>query len=421
MALPTLPEQPIIDPAGDYSRAQSFAILQANYEYAGNMAIWASNVLGSANDAIEQALSSDTVGPELTNLLSLLSDVPALNLSGITAYVAPDAPTYTAVPGYVAPTQGALTAIPDIPDVVVPDAPSSTLTYTNASFTDDLITALKSRLLADIAGVEAAEAAMFARHEGRVTAERAKAYTELTTLYSSAGWEQPPGALQAKQTEVNNETSKRLTDVSADIMMAAVKESLQGALQAVDLLARVHDSKQVRDFEKAKAEVQFSIEGFKATIEGLLGEIQISKTKVDAVVAANDGTIKAFLGQIEGQTAPMKAIADSNKAQAEAYKAAVDGAGAAVNASAIPEELKLKAMGVQGDIAGKAASLSVEAAVREVTLRVEAMRGLAQAAQQVIASAMGTMSTSSSFGWSGSASTSYDGDITDKIGAGIYD
>ncbi len=421
MTLPVLPEQPQIDPAGDYSRAQSFAILQANYEYAGNMAIWASNVLGSANDAIEQALSSDTVGPELTNLLSLLGDVPALNLSGITAYVAPDAPTYTAVPGYVAPTQGALTAIPDIPDVVVPDAPSSTLTYTNASFTDDLITALKSRLLADIAGVEAAEAAMFARHEGRVTAERAKAYTELTTLYSSAGWEQPPGALQAKQTEANNETSKRLTDVSADIMMAAVKESLQGALQAVDLLARVHDSKQVRDFEKAKAEVQFSIEGFKATIEGLLGEIQISKTKVDAVVAANDGTIKAFLGQIEGQTAPMKAIADSNKAQAEAYKAAVDGAGAAVNASAIPEELKLKAMGVQGDIAGKAASLSVEAAVREVTLRVEAMRGLAQAAQQVIASAMGTMSTSSSFGWSGSATTSYDGDITDKISAGIYD
>lgn len=418
MPLPELPVQPEIDPAGNYARAQSFAILQANYEYAGNMAIWAASVLDNATTEIKNALNDDAVSPSLQNLLSLLGSVPTLNLDGIAAYVNPTAPTYTAIPGYVAPTLGTITAIPAVPDVVVPDAPTATLSYTNVGFTDELITALKARLLADIAGVEAAEAAMFARHEGRVTAERAKAYTEITTQFSAGGWDMPPGALLAKQTEMNNETSKRLTDVSADIMMTAVKESLQGALQTVELLGRVHDSEQMRDFEKAKAEIQFAIEGFKATIDGLLGEIQISKTKVDAVVAANDGTIKTFLGQIEGQTAPMKAIADSNKAQADAYKAAVDGAGAAVSASAIPEELKLKAMGVQGDIAGKAASLQLEASVRELAMRLETMKGLSQAAQQVIASAMNTMSTSSSFGWSASAGTSYDGDITEKLAAG---
>jgi hypothetical protein len=221
----------------------------------------------------------------------------------------------------------------------------------------------------------------------------------------------PPGALLAKQTEMNNESSKRLTDASADIMMTAVKESLTGALQLVDTLGRLNDDNVMRDFESAKAKAQLEIDAFKTTIDGLLGVVQLSKTRVDAVVSANDGTVKAYLGQIEGQTAPMKAISESNQAQAQAYSAAVQGAGAAIDASSKPEELKLKAISVQGDIAGRAASLQIESSMREVTQQVETLRGLSQAAMQMIASAMNSVSSSVGFGFSGGATTSYKGNV----------
>lgn len=411
MSLPNLPSQPQIDPAGDYARAQSFAVLKANFENAGNMAVWATQALNAVNSDIQAALKNDTISPAMQDLLDLLSAVPALDFSQITSYVAPPAPTYTAIPTYTAPTMGTLLDIPAVHDITIPDAPDATVDYTNSSFTDSLLTALKSRLEADMAGVTAAEAAMFARHTGRVTSENSRAYTQITTQMSSGGWDMPSGALLAKQTELNTEGGKRLTDASADIMMTAVKESLQGAIQVVDLVSRVSDSKEMRDFEKAKADVQFAIEGFKATIEGILGTAQVDKTKVEAVTAANDGVIKSFLGEIEGQTAPMKAIADSNQAIASGYKAAVEGAGAAVSSSAIKEELKLKAISTEGEIAGKAAGLSVEAAKAELAMKIEAMRGVAQGLLQVIASSQNTLSTSTSFGWSAGASTGYDGDI----------
>ena len=414
MPLPTLPEQPVPDPSGDYARSQAWAMLNARYAEAGNYAVWATNVLQAMTDEIKLLSNTDTVGPELQNLLNLLSSVPAFDFGSIAAYVAPTAPTYTDIPGYTAPTLGAITAVPTVPDLAIPDAPDPSISFSNTAFTDTLVTALRQRLEADIAGVSAAEADMFARHTGRVTAERAAAYTEITTQFSARGFDMPPGALLAKQTEMNNETSKRLTDASADIMMTAVKESLASAMQLVDLLGRLNDSHVLRDFESSKASAQLALDAFKTTVEGLLGSANLSKTKIEAVVAANEGTIKTFLGEIEGQTAPMKAIADANQAKASAYRAAVDGASASVEASATPERLKLQAIGVQGDIAGKAAALQIEASMREVAQQVETLKGLSQAAMQMIASAMNSVSSSTSFGFSGSAGTSYDGNITEK-------
>jgi hypothetical protein len=406
-----MPNQPEVDPSGDYARAQAWAMLQARYAEAGNYAVWATQVLQAMTDEIKLLNSSDTVGPNLENMLKLLSSVPALDFSKIAAYVPPTAPTYTAIPAYNAPTMGTLLAIPTVPDPELPPTPNPSIVFDNTQFTEELVTSLRSRLKADIEGVTAAEAAMFARHTGRVTAERAAAYTEITTQFSARGYDMPPGALLAKQTEMNNESSKRLTDASADIMMTAVKESLTGALQLVDTLGRLNDDNVMRDFESAKAKAQLEIDAFKTTIDGLLGVVQLSKTRVDAVVSANDGTVKAYLGQIEGQTAPMKAISESNQAQAQAYSAAVQGAGAAIDASSKPEELKLKAISVQGDIAGRAASLQIESSMREVTQQVETLRGLSQAAMQMIASAMNSVSSSVGFGFSGGATTSYKGNV----------
>lgn len=411
MQLPTLPPMPTADPVGDYARAQSWAVLNANRENAANMSLWAVDVMNAINTTIEAAIADSGVSVD-TALSDLLTVLNSFTPAAYT-YTDPTAPTYLTAPGYTAPTMGALTTtLPTIHEITVPSVPSVAVDYTNSAFTDSLLTSLKARLEADIAGVTAAETAMFARHEGRVSAERAKAYTEITTQFSSGGWDMPPGALLAKRTEMNNETSKRLTDVSADIMMTAVKESLQSALQTVELISRLHDSDQMRDFEKAKAEVQMAIEGFKATVDGLIGQAQVDKTSVDATIALNDGVIKTYLGEIEAQIAPIKATADTNQSLASGYRAAVDAATANLTAQTLPDEMKLKALSLQSDVASKAAVLAVEAAGKELALKVETMRGSIQGALQVIASAQNTMSTSTSFGWSAGSSTGYDGDIT---------
>lgn len=415
MALPTLPDHEDLDPSGDYARAQAWSMLEAQYNNAGNYAQWAHNTLDYLATQMSTVTSEDIVGPELQGLLDMLGTVPAMDFNTVD-YNAPAAPTYTAIPSYTAPTLGTIQAIPDIDPITIPDAPSSAISFTNTAFSDSLVTAMKAQIESDL-GTDG-EAAMFQRHEARVAAERAKAYTEITTQFSARGFDMPPGALLAKQTEMNNESGKRLTDVSADIMNQKSQLAMSTGAQIADLLGRLHDSKIMRDFEAAKTTVQLAFEGFKATVEGLLGKANIDKAIVDATVASNEGTVKVFLGQIEGQTAPMKAIADSNQAQASAYGAAVQGASASVQASALPEELKLKAMGVQGDIAGKAATLSVEAAMRGLTTQIETIRGLSQAAMQMIASSMNTVSAGASFGYSNSSGTSYNGNW-DELSANV--
>ena len=301
MTLPTLPEMTTPDPAGDYARAQAWAMLLAKNRDAGNWAIWAAKVLDANLVDLYNKLGEDAVAPALADLLALIDTIPE----------------YTA----------------------------GTLTYTDTGFTDSTLTALKSRIEADITNIDGAEAAMFARHRTRVGEERAAAYTEITTQFSSGGWDMPPGALQAKQTEMNNLSGKRLTDASADIMSVGVKESLQAGLQLVDLLGRLYDNSVMRDFESAKTTVVMGLDGYKSTLARL-------QTKADVV--------------------------------------------------------------------GKAATLQVEAALRQMNVEVETLRGLAQSAAQMVASSLNSVSSSTSFGFGGSASTGYDGDISEKIAAGIY-
>jgi hypothetical protein len=415
-----MPDFSDIEPSNSTVHAEAFATLQAKWETSGAWAIWAESLLATRFADMKNLLASDVVTPELQALISLIDSIPEYTPGTITGYTAPTAPTYTVVPSYTAPTLGTIQDIPDVVDITVPDAPSTAISFTNSAFSDSLLTKLKAQLESDMG--TGYEAAMFTRHTARVTAERAANYTEITTQFSARGFDMPTGALLAKQTEMNNESSKRLTDASADIMAEGSKLAMSSAVQLLDLMGRLNDSKIMRDFEAAKVTVQLAVDGFKATIEGLVAKGNLNKAAIEATVSANDGTVKAFLGEIEGQTAPMKAIADSNQAQASAYRAAVEGASASVQASALPEELKIKQIDLEirrasasGEIAGKVATIQIETAFRQLQTELEVMKGQAAAAQQVIASALNSVQANSSFGFSGSASTSYDGQITEQI------
>lgn len=433
MPLPTLPPTPTdVTPSGDYARAQAWSMLLAKNQDAGNWATWAATLLNSDIADINNLLGSDIVGQNITDLAAALSAIQLYTPSGSFTYTAPTAPTYDTVPTYVAQTLGTILDIPAVNAITVDPAPSTSMTFTNSDFTDTLLSDLKTRLSADINAYSTGlgstvEAAMFARETARVTAERAIAYNEITTSFSSRGFDMPPGALLAKQTEMNNETSKRLTDSSGKILEESARLALDYnkhivsvSSQLVEALSRVFDSKVVRDFEAEKTRVTLAIEGFKQEVAVALAKADINKTEITSTVAANEGTVKVFQAQIEGQIAPIKAIADSNQAKASAYGAEVQAATADLNAQVVPEELKLKGVDVnariaatKADVAINQARLSIETAARQMALEVETLRGLAQSAQQMVASSLGSINTSTGFSFGGSASTRYDGNVTD--------
>jgi len=397
----------------------------SKYVTAGNYAVWAHTLLETNLKDLRAKLEQDDITPALADLLALANAMSSYIPGTVSDYDAPTAPTYTAIPSYSAPTLGTLLDIPTIDPIVIPDAPSSAISFTNSAFSDELLTSLKSKLSTDLGsgstGLGSAEAALFARETARQNAVRAAAYTEITTQFSSRGFDMPTGALLAKQTEINNESGIRLSDSSSQIMAESArlaldynKHVLSVCTQLEDMLGRLNDSKIMRDFEAAKTTVQLNLEGFKTVVEGLLGEANIQKTAVEATIAANEGTVKVFMGKIEGQTAPMKAIAETNHAQASAYSAAVSGASANVQASALPEELKikqqeleLKTVGVKADIVGKTATMAIESALRETTTSVETLKAMAIANAQMIASSWNTVSASASIGYGANASNNY--------------
>lgn len=400
-------------------------VLDAKYADAMAWATWAATMLNDNVMSMTSKLSNDAVLDDLTALRDILNAIQMLTPpSSVFQYNAPVSPTYNETPDYVAPSLGTILAIPDVTAISVGEVPSTVINFSNPDFTDTLLTAMRTKLANDLAtsstGLGDAEAAMFARETGRIIAERAVAYTELTTQFSAAGWPAPPGALTAKQTELTNESSKRLADSSAAILTESArlaadcnKHVQTVAVQLIDILARAFDSKVLRDFDAAKTTVMLALEGFKETIQVAIAKAELNKTAITATVAANDGTVKAFLGEIEGQIAPIKAISEINQTKATAFSAAVQAASADLQAQIIPEEFKVRVAeanakigGIKADAAAKEAELAIVDTQRRVTLEVETLRGLAQSAAQMVASALNSVNVSSSLGFQGSTSSS---------------
>lgn len=485
-----------IEASSQFASDRVFEVVQSKYVTAGNYAVWAQGLLETSLKDIKDKLDNNELLPALQDLLALVDAIQSYTPGTVAAFDAPNAPVYKEVPDYTSPTLGTLMDIPDyeaptkpsllsipaysgpvlgsmlgiptIKDISIPDAPSTAVTFTNAAFSDSLLTAIKSQVESDLG--TGGEAAMFERHRQRVTDEQNDAQIEVTVQFSSRGFDLPTGAWQSQNRRAINNKSKRLTDVSADIMQARNQQAMSAGVQLLDMLGRLHDSKIMRDFDAAKTTVQLSLEGFKAIVEAALTEANLEKAKVDAVVATNKGTIDVFLGElqgqldpiksianvnqslvqafdtevkaavapinaavdvnkgiigvylgeVEGQTAPMKAIADVNQASASAYSSAVQAATGAVQASVIPEDLKIKQVQTQIETAKTKAGIlsdttkmAIDDAYRHTNMSVETLKAVSLQAAQMIAASWNTVGANVSYDYRASANTSYNGNVDD--------
>ena len=437
----TIPIPSNIDIAADNQQTAVKEVLTAKYADAGAWTTYGATLLTDFMSDIQQLLNSATAGTDLSTIATAIAAIELYTPPGTGfTYNAPDAPQYDDIPVYEAQTLDTVLGIPAVEVITVGDAPSTDIVFTNSAFTDSLLDSLKTRLAADITtsstGLGDAEAALFARETARQNDVRTKAYSEVTTQFSARGYDEPPGALNAKIKEANDTSTIRLSDSSSQIMAESArlavdynKSVLSNASQLLDLVSRVFDSGIMRDFEAAKAKVQYAIEGFKQIVSVALAKAELNKTAITATTAANQGTVEVFTAKIAGQIEPIKAIAETNQAKAAAYSAAVQAASANLTAQMAPEELKLKGVvanstiaGTKAEIALKEAMMVIEDARRQVELEVQTLLGLAGGAQQIIAGALNGVSVSSSFGFGGSATSSsthsYDTNVAYKAADG---
>lgn len=279
---------------------------------------------------------------ELVNLVPVIPADPSYNTLDLVPDL-PAAPTWETI-SYTAPAlRGTIQSVPQPTQYAAGAVPSTTVDFTNAAFTDDLLTAFKSKLTSDMSGTHtglgAAEAALFARETARQNSARAAAYTELTTQYSARGFDMPPGALLAKQTEVNNQSALLLSDSSSQIMAESArlavdynKSVMSATTQLVDMLGRLHDSKIMRDFEAAKNEVMLDIEGFKATIQVLVANADLEGRYISTIAAANGSIAQMFGAEVGVESSRIGALSDLNKSYASNFNAEVGAETARVGA-----------------------------------------------------------------------------------------
>lgn len=395
--------------------------LSTKYADAGNWATYAAAIVEGKLSDINDASKSFDISAFLDAAESAITSIPNVDTPGAITYDAPTAPSYTTVPEYVAPGVPTYDVVEYTPPTAVTyetvvynaptaptyetvtynapaaptyetitynapqsdpfltaplptqysagTAPSTTVTYDNPDFSDAILDSLKSKLLTDLStsstGLGSAEGGLFANAVARENDVLAEAYNQITTAFSSRGFDMPPGALSALQAQESNKSTIRLTDVNNNIMVESAKlaqawnqTTVTASSQIIDVLARVFDSKIMRNFEAAKTSVALALEGFKAAIQVLVANAELEGKYLGSVGSYNDVVSKKYSSEIMGETSRIGALSDTNKAKSSQFTAEIQGATAEV--SALSDYNKALSQGYASAIQGASAEVSAK-------------------------------------------------------------
>ena len=262
-----------------------------------------------------------------------------------------------------------LPVAPTLADIIIPEAPSlDTITfegvfpentldppanlfaYDEALYQSILKDPLDAKILADIVaggtGLDPdVEEAIYLRARSRLSEERDLAHNESANYFASKGHTLPPGALQARLTEIDRKFTNALTDINRDILIKQaeltwqnIKETITAGLSRENSLMQHADAVATRAFEVSKYAVESAIltfnasvanyntklegykaqaavyseriraqlvnvEIYKASVEGKRIEAEVQQTLVaiyQSKINAIDSLIKVYNGQLQG-------------------------------------------------------------------------------------------------------------------------
>ena len=306
--------------------------------------------------APSEPILASVVDFSVGNAPNFTATLPALNLDqalpGDITAAPPGDPELNAI---VLPESPAL-VIPDMTDmqaVVIPDVPVINLpsfgavlqevplppgfeqfAFAEATYTSDLLSALKARLLECVNGAStgiaaAVEDAIWQRGRDREAGALLRKARDVIRGFAARGFSRPPGAMQVALAEASQAAMDGDVALSRDVMVkqAELEQSnrqfaFQQAWQVESGLISYASQIAQRAFESAKFALDFGIEVFKAQIMGYSASVEGFKARAlvfETELKAELAHLEVFKAQIEAQ----KLVGELNLQTVEIYKARI--------------------------------------------------------------------------------------------------
>lgn len=262
---------------------------------------------------------------------------------------APDAPQFS----LPAPPVFSPVALPDAPSLAsfefsesLPDddltSPSDAFNFSEAEYSSPLLSALKEKLLADLAGggygIETQdEDALWERARERELQNMDVALQEVARQAAARGLMAAPGAMNEAFFRAQNEAAASANGVSRDIAIKRAdlyvdnrRFTIEQSRQMEDMLIRMFGSMMERSLNAARSLVELGIAAFNAKVAMhayRLDRYKASAAVYESLIRAQLAKVEQYKAQVEGARLGI----DAQRIHAEVYRTQLDGVNALVS------------------------------------------------------------------------------------------
>lgn len=285
----------------------------------------------------------------------------------------------------------------------------------------DLISAveakLNARLVDGATGLDAnVEQAIWDRARSRQELENIKKYQEAENYYASRGFSIPPGALSGRLNELLIEFARNDSYLNNDIMIQQAKMALDnenamlqiGSKYILDRL--IQTSNEV--IEKNKLKIQAflgELDAYKTDIQAevsridnltkiFLGELEAFKAKTSVEVSRVESLTRVYLSELESYRTESDVLVKVYLGKLEIYKGKIEAAAAKADTIIKTLDLQLRQVLGAAEVEYKEAYINAENLKNTLALDVELIKGGAQIATQLTASALSSVNASATVG-----------------------
>ena len=263
--------------------------------------------------------------------------------------------------------------LPEAPDtgLIIPPVPTATVD-------DDLLTPLKSKILAKIAaggtGLDpAVEADIFNCEYERGLLALQESNERIADDWAKRGLPLPDGVLVQALTNAEIDFRNKRLDTSRDIAVKQAELAWQQTQEIIRQATGLHLSIN----QTLVARFQAHLEGFKTNLSALIERVKIS--------------LQAYQTQVEG------------------YKAKAEAQAAIANVDVRAQEASINVAVQQAQLFLKQAEINIQSFAESAKLRVAAAEGGARVAAQITAGVFSGISVQAHLGAQGSAGKTYSG------------
>lgn len=274
------------------------------------------------------------------------------------------------------------------------------------------------------------EAALWQRARARQQAQNEKMYADEENYFAARGWLMPPGAMAAGVREINREIERANSQLNYEIMIEQARlaqtnthfvftTGLQIEGQDKEFFNQVAN----RALQAAKDAVQVIVDVFDAKVKERLGqyelvkvEAEVSRSIVQMQAEANKARTDIYQADIERYKADLQKELGIIESIAKVYGLKIAGYEADAKVEAVRLEAQIKEFSgrieqekAKTELTLKEAEMVLTSYLSALGLNVETIKGAANIASQIAASALSGVSAHASLsdGFSRGVSQSY--------------